>query len=434
MKFYRNVFLIGITFLCGVTVRGWGAFHHQPLWGFDCLTQKVTRDSLQKNLFGQTAGICHVQYINNLRIVGVCDPRWNRVITFGYDAIADTLTYIWGTAPGSLFEPWDIDGDNVDKIYVADAGNNRVATFQIYEAQTQKPGLIDLQSYYGIGILSYPQGVDVQGSKLYVSDTRNHRIVVFDVSSHQVITTFGSYGSGDGQFNYPIGIAVKDTFIYIADTDNKRIVLLKELPNGTLQWIRNLSLPGVWTRLWSLDVDSHGKVYAIDYGYHRIIKIAGDIQQVINYFGSYGVWGEHFFEPSGISMRPDLGKVLITECWSDTSGISNWRLTVRFTKPVVLPHLSIHSQKALPLQSNSRWMIRPTFTLRSPVNPNLGSEGNIVLSGTIPFGISAPAWSIHSTGTVGLTTGGFVLRIPIRSVSILWMLFLEELTRASQHP
>lgn len=329
MKFYRNVFLIGITFLCGVTVRGWGAFHHQPLWGFDRLTQKVTRDSLQKNLFGQTAGICHVQYINNLRIVGVCDPRWNRVITFGYDAIADTLTYIWGTAPGSLFEPWDIDGDNVDKIYVADAGNNRVATFQIYEAQTQKPGLIDLQSYYGIGILSYPQGVDVQGSKLYVSDTRNHRIVVFDVSSHQVITTFGSYGSGDGQFNYPIGIAVKDTFIYIADTDNKRIVLLKELPNGTLQWIRNLSLPGVWTRLWSLDVDSHGKVYAIDYGYHRIIKIAGDIQQVINYFGSYGVWGEHFFEPSGISMRPDLGKVLITECWSDTSGISNWRLTVK---------------------------------------------------------------------------------------------------------
>jgi len=58
---------------------------------------------------------------------------------------------------------------------------------------------------------------------VYVADADNHRIQRF-LATGQFLGTWGSQGSGDGQFSYPLGVAVApDGTIYIADTDNHRI-------------------------------------------------------------------------------------------------------------------------------------------------------------------------------------------------------------------
>ncbi len=53
-----------------------------------------------------------------------------------------------------------------------------------------------------------PSGIAVDSTQnIYVADSNNHRIEVFD-SAGNFKFKFGSSGSGNGQFSYPFGIAV----------------------------------------------------------------------------------------------------------------------------------------------------------------------------------------------------------------------------------
>jgi len=73
------------------------------------------------------------------------------------------------------------------------------------------------------GELLAPRNVAVgPDGNLYVLDSGNHRVVVFD-SNGQMLRDWGSFGQEPGQFNEPWGIAVDDSFLYVADTWNHRV-------------------------------------------------------------------------------------------------------------------------------------------------------------------------------------------------------------------
>ena len=61
-------------------------------------------------------------------------------------------------------------------------------------------------------------GVAVDGSgNVFVADQLNNRIQVFD-NTGTFLTTWGSLGSGDGQFNDPAGVAVDGSGnVFVAD-------------------------------------------------------------------------------------------------------------------------------------------------------------------------------------------------------------------------
>ena len=64
--------------------------------------------------------------------------------------------------------------------------------------------------------------MDTSGN-VYVANTSNDRIQKFDANG-RFLTTWGSQGSGDGQFDEPGGVAVgADGAVYVADTVNHRI-------------------------------------------------------------------------------------------------------------------------------------------------------------------------------------------------------------------
>ncbi len=69
--------------------------------------------------------------------------------------------------------------------------------------------------------------------RVYVTDTGNKRVVVFDPDG-EPITQFGSVGIDPGNFDEPVGIAVgKEGKVYVADTWNQRVQVFTPDSTGT---------------------------------------------------------------------------------------------------------------------------------------------------------------------------------------------------------
>ena len=90
------------------------------------------------------------------------------------------------------------------------------------------------------GEFKSPSGLtlDVSNDMLYVADTDNERIQIIDVdgncSGSDELTDdvcfedeFGKVGDDDGQFDMPLALALNtgDDLLYVADTENNRIQL-----------------------------------------------------------------------------------------------------------------------------------------------------------------------------------------------------------------
>jgi DNA-binding beta-propeller fold protein YncE len=111
--------------------------------------------------------------------------------------------------------------DSLDNVYVGDFGeNNRIQKFDSEGNLLTKwgtPGTGDGQFIRPADITVDPEG------NTYVTDEGNNRVQKFD-SEGNFITKWGSKGSGEGQFIDPLGI-VLDTSgnVYVVDGGNSRI-------------------------------------------------------------------------------------------------------------------------------------------------------------------------------------------------------------------
>jgi hypothetical protein len=104
----------------------------------------------------------------------------------------------WGppdlTRDGNVKKPTGIAVDTAGLVYVADRGNNRVQKFPSAGNLISKWG----SHGSGNGQFSAPSGIAVDTARnVYVSDSGNHRIQKFS-SSGEFILAWGSKGSGDG--------------------------------------------------------------------------------------------------------------------------------------------------------------------------------------------------------------------------------------------
>lgn len=101
--------------------------------------------------------------------------------------------------------------------------------------------------------------------------------IVYNVNLSN-LKTFGTKGSGAGQFNNPHGITCNENGdVYIADTGNRRIVHLRYF-QGELRWITvvdsTLELP------YDVSLDSRGNLYAVDAGDNRILVYSPDDSKI----------------------------------------------------------------------------------------------------------------------------------------------------------
>ncbi len=202
---------------------------------------------------------------------------------------------------GQFQEPWGIAVDEEGNVYVADTWNHRIQVFDADGTFVNKWGLFG-ESSVDTGVFYGPRDVAIDTlGRILVTDTGNERIVAFDRDGYY-LDQWGQEGVGAGLFAEPVGIAVdSEGDIYVADTWNQRIqvfgpdlVYATEWPVDAWYGQSVLNKP-------YLAVDGQGRIYATDPEGYRVAVF--DRQgQVLATFGTYGFDANSFSLPTGIDV------------------------------------------------------------------------------------------------------------------------------------
>jgi DNA-binding beta-propeller fold protein YncE len=113
------------------------------------------------------------------------------------------------------------------RIYVADTWNRRV---QVFDASLAFEFGWEVDGWWGDSVVNKPYlAVDGAG-QIYATDPEGHRVLVFDREG-QLLAAFGQIGTDNNSFNLPTGIAVDaESYVYVADADNHRVMKFAPLP------------------------------------------------------------------------------------------------------------------------------------------------------------------------------------------------------------
>ncbi|MGC9469236.1 MAG: flippase activity-associated protein Agl23 [Anaerolineae bacterium] len=170
----------------------------------------------------------------------VADTANHRVWHVGPDGVLGSFGG-FGAAPGQFSEPWDVAVDAEGNIYVADTWNHRIQKYSPDQELLKTWGELVQVTQTGVpgaeGLFFGPRGLAISPSgELYVADTGNKRIQVFDLEG-RFLREFGGGGSGPGQLDEPVGIDIsRSGIVAVADTWNQRVQLFTEQGTVLSHW------------------------------------------------------------------------------------------------------------------------------------------------------------------------------------------------------
>ncbi len=226
--------------------------------------------------------------------VQVIDDAGNYIIEFGSRG--------WQT--GEFDHPTDIalSFQRRYRLYVADTGNNRV----------QYCNFVD-RIFYPISesadgvLLDRPEGIGIgRNGEVYVVDTGNHRWIEFNVAGVPVVVR-GSFGSGSEQFWNPTDLDVDaHGNVYIVDTGNHLIKKYDFSGNPIDMWGGEGDALGQLREPKCITLDEWNYLYVTDSGNRRIQVFAPDGRSITEFSAPT------LQEPVGIAVSK-TGRVFVSD-------------------------------------------------------------------------------------------------------------------------
>jgi sugar lactone lactonase YvrE len=192
----------------------------------------------------------------------VSDPGLRHVLVFNKDHKAEDVISDVMVDPGGLA----IDTRN-RFLYVADTELDQVL---VYDADSlkllRKLGTAGQKHTLTTpGDFSKPAGVAVDSEgNLYVADTWNNRIEIFDADG-QFVSAFGKAGDGPGYFARPKGVAIDgDGHIWVADGMQDRVQVFNKEGQLLISFGGHGLLPGQFQGLVGIAIDKRNRVFTTE--------------------------------------------------------------------------------------------------------------------------------------------------------------------------
>jgi tripartite motif-containing protein 71 len=166
------------------------------------------------------------------------DPDLDRVVLFDVRGDRPRRLVAFGERgpkPGQLESPHGAAITARGNLLVADTFNHRVQAFDLTGALAGWPGRL-LRTFGGLGdgpgALNTPQAglavspIEDEQGRVFVPDSRNHRVVVYDVGGLPTgMVVGGGRGDEPGRLDTPVGLAFDPSGrrIYVAEAGNRRV-------------------------------------------------------------------------------------------------------------------------------------------------------------------------------------------------------------------
>ncbi|MCC6175466.1 MAG: TIGR03663 family protein [Chloroflexi bacterium] len=211
----------------------------------------------------------------------VTEGRASRITVMNPDG---TIAASWGqpgSGDGEFNEPWSVavaqDGD----VFVADTWNHRIQKFgPDGHFITAWGGMVDTKgdAQASPGRFWGPRDIAIgPDGLLYVTDTGNKRVQVFDVQG-TFVRAFGGAGSEPGRFNEPVGLAFDGDTLLVADAWNGRVQRLDRNGNplGAIP-VQGWESHAITNKPY-IAVGSGGRIYVTEPERNEVLEIAPDGQ------------------------------------------------------------------------------------------------------------------------------------------------------------
>jgi DNA-binding beta-propeller fold protein YncE len=154
---------------------------------------------------------------------------------------------------------------------------------------------------FGRGRLQRPTGLarDAARGRLYVADTGAHDIKVFS-DGGDLLAVIGRRGSGPGEFNFPTHLAYADGALYVTDTLNHRVQVFDAETHVPRRALGTLGLRvGELVRPKGVGVDGEGNVYVVE-SYHDSLLVFNAQGEFLLPIGGTGTATGRFYLPAGV--------------------------------------------------------------------------------------------------------------------------------------
>ena len=204
------------------------------------------------------------------------------------------------TFPFQMIGPYGIAIDSKGLVYVAD---QRVGAIFIFNPETRDAQLIrnGFEAHFG-----WINGLAVDDDdRLFVSDGKMHRVMIFN-AKHEIE---GQITEG---LSDPVGLAIDTTnrFLYVVDTQQDQVIvydadslkLLRRIGTGGKNHF--LTTPGDFGAPQGVALDQDGNVYVTDTLNNRVEIFDAD-GNFISLFGKHGDGPGCFARPKGIAVDSD---------------------------------------------------------------------------------------------------------------------------------
>jgi len=247
-----------------------------------------------------------------------------------FDEKNKKVSFLGTSGQGKLIQPIGVAVDKRGVVFVSDVKLNRVYGF-------------DREGNLAISIgrkneFANPSGLAVNraSDRLYVADPRGHRIRVYNCADGKFMFEFGTRGEKDGELNFPTNLYVHKGRIYVSDSGNFRIQIF-DLEGKFLNKFGTVGdRPGQLARPRGVAVDSEGHIYVVDAAFDNF-QIFDDKGRVYLFVGAAGHRPGYFWLPAGIHIDEE-DKVYVVDSYNRRVQVfqylgEKYRAKIAQTKP-----------------------------------------------------------------------------------------------------
>ncbi len=244
-----------------------------------------------------------------------------------------------------LYRPFGLATDGT-KLFISDSENNRVlvyndlptsdgATASFVLGQTSLSGITaNRGGSAGLGTLKFPTRIFLNANRLYVADSYNHRVLLWTTiptttgtSANYVIgqttTSGGSSSVSQSRLNNPQGVFEDNGKVFVLDTSNNRVLIWNSIPSahGALAdvVIGQSNFTAAGTKTDSLGFSGprglnviNGKIFVSD-TYNNRIMIYNSVPTT-----------------SGVSVDQILGQRHTTKTFDNSNGLSGFSFSMPY--------------------------------------------------------------------------------------------------------